>query len=194
MIKSLSLVAVCAVTVVGCDSGGSATPRRDITPVYSKETGKLAELTSDRDGDGKVDTRAFMDGVRIQRVEIDRDRDGRTDRWEFYSANRPADDPQLERVEESEGADGRVVRREYYEAGVISRVDEDTDGDDRVDKWEHYERGLLSQVELDLLGRGKPTQRLVYRVGGTVERVESDPDGDGTFELVKQAVAPVAAR
>ena len=194
MIKSLSLVAVCAVTVVGCDSGGPATPRRDITPVYNKETGKLAELTSDRDGDGKVDTRAFMDGVRIQRVEIDRDKDGLTDRWEFYSANRPADDPQLERVEESEGADRRVVRREYYESGVISRVDEDTDGDDRVDKWEHYERGLLSRVELDLLGRGKPTQRLFYRVGGAVERVESDPDGDGEFELVKQAVAPVAAR
>ena len=192
-IKSLSLVAVCALTVVGCDSGGSAESRRDVTPVYNKETGRLAELTSDRDGDGKVDTRAFMDGIRIQRVEIDRDKDGRTDRWEFYSAERPANDPQLERVEESEGADARVVRREYYQYGVISRVEEDTDGDDRMDKWEHYTRGLLRQVELDFHGRGKPTQRLVYGPGGTVERVESDPDGDGTFEAVKQAAAPVAA-
>jgi hypothetical protein len=188
--KSLSLLAVCALTVVGCDSGGSAEPRRDLTPVYNKETGKLAELTSDRDGDGKVDTRAFMDGVRIQRVEIDRDKDGRTDRWEFYSPDSPANDPQLDRVEESEGADARVVRREYYESGVISRVEEDTDGDDRVDKWEHYAHGLLSQVELDFHGRGKPTQRLVYGSGGTVERVESDPEGDGTFKVVKQAAAP----
>ena len=194
MIKSLSLVAVCAVTVVGCDSGSSATPRRDITPVYSKETGKLAELTSDRDGDGKVDTRAFMDGVRIQRVEIDRD--GMAGRTAGSSTARTGlrttlsssawRSPRVRMVESFDGG--------FYKSGVISRVEEDTDGDDRVDKWEHYERGLLSRVELDLLGRGNPTQRLLYRVGGTVERVESDPDGDGTFELVKQAVAPVAAR
>ena len=192
-IKSLSLIAVCAVAVAGCDSG-SVTARREVTPVYSKETGRLSELVSDRDGDGKVDTRAFMDGVRVQRIETDRNQDGRPDRWEFYSANSPADNPQLERVEESEGADGRIVRREHYESGVITRVEEDTDGDDRVDKWEHYTRGLLSRVELDFHGRGKPTQRLVYGYAGNVERVESDPDGDGTFELVKKEAAPVAAR
>ena len=80
-----------------------------------------------------------------------------------------------------------------YESGVITRVEEDTDGDDGVDKWEHYTRGLLSRVELDFHGRGKATQRLVYGLAGNVERVESDPDGDGTFELVKQKAAPVSA-
>jgi hypothetical protein len=192
--KRLSLMAACAAVLAGCGSTGSAAPGRQVTPVYSKETGRLEELTSDRDGDGKVDTRAFMDGVRVQRIEIDRDRDGRPDRWEFYSANSPAGTAQIERAEESEGPNARIVRREYYDAGLISRVEEDTDGDNRVDKWEHYTRGLLNRVELDFDGRGKPTQRLVYGLGGNVERVESDPDGDGAFVPVKTESRPAATQ
>ena len=187
--KHLTLLAASAALLAGCNPAGSAAPvNQQVTPVYSKETGRLEELTSDRNGDGKVDTRAFMDGVRVKRVEIDRNRDGRADRWEYYGPNTPAGTPQIERAEESDGPNGRIGRREYYDAGRIARVEEDTDGDDRVDKWEYYTLGLLSRVELDFAGHGKPTQRLIYGPGGNVQRVESDPEGDGTFAPVKPQV------
>ena len=181
------LILLASATVLSaCSPAGSTAPAdRQVTPVYSKETGRLAELTSDRNGDGKVDTRAFMDGVRVQRVEIDRNRDGQADRWEYYGPNTSAGTPQIERAEESEGGNRRIVRREHYDAGRIARVEEDTDGDDRVDKWEYYEDGILKRVELDFDGRGKPTQRLSYGAGGSVTAVESDPEGDGTFVPVK---------
>jgi len=153
--------------------------------VYSKETGRLEELTADRNGDGKVDTRAFMDGVRVERVEVDRNRDGRPDRWEYYGPNTASGAPQIERAEESD-ANGRITLREYYEVGRIARVEEDTDGDDRVDKWEYYAQGVLSRVELDLEGHGKPTQRLIYGAVGNVKSIESDPEGDGTFAPVSR--------
>jgi hypothetical protein len=186
LMKRLMLLAACAAVLPACGPAGSAAPaNRQVTPVYGKETGRLEELTSDRNGDGKVDTRAFMDGVRVQRVEIDRNRDGRADRWEYYGPNTSAGAPQIERAEESDAPNGRITRREFYEAGRVIRVEEDTDGDDRVDKWEYYTRGLLNRVELDFDGHGKPTQRLMYGLGGSVTRVESDPDGDGTFAPVK---------
>jgi hypothetical protein len=190
----LTLVAAAAVLLSNCSAPGSAASSDGaVTPVYSKDTGKLEELQSDRNGDGKVDTRAFMDGVRVLRVEIDRDGDGRTDRWEYYGSATDATVPQIERADESEGSDGRIVRREFYEAGVISRVEEDTDHDDRPDKWEHYVRGTLLRVELDFQGLGKPSQRLIYGRGGAVERVESDPDGDGVFVPVRpDTVTPPA--
>jgi hypothetical protein len=179
-------LAASAALFVGCGPAGSAVPaNQQVTPVYSKETGRLEELTSDRNGDGKVDTRAFMDGVHLKRVEVDRNRDGRADRWEYYGPNTASGTPQIERAEESNEPNGRIALREYYEAGRIARVEEDTDADGRVDKWEYYTHGLLSRVELDFGGHGKPTQRLIYGPGGNVTSVESDPEGDGTFAPVK---------
>jgi hypothetical protein len=170
--------------LVGCRSGESSPPGA-VTPVYSPDTGRLVELVSDRDGDGRAETRAFMDGVRIVRVEIDRDGDGHPDRREYYqmAADRPADPSVIDRAEEY-GPEARVVRRESYEAGLIARVEADTDADGRTDKWEFYLNGVLDRVELDLVGRGVASQRLAYGPGGAVVRVESDADGDGVFTVV----------
>jgi hypothetical protein len=152
------------------------------TPVYNADTGRLEALVSDRDGDGKVDTRAFMNGTRVMRIEMDRDGDGRVDRWETYGP--PAVDAPaniIELAEEAGAEEGRIVRREVYTAGVLTRVEEDTDHDGRMDKWETYQAARLVQVEMDLSGAGHPTRRLTYGADGTVQRVEADPDGDGIF-------------
>lgn len=156
-----------------------------VTTVYDSKTGKLSELLSDRNGDGKNDTHAFMDGALLQRVEIDKNGDGTPDRFEYYlppSAGGTAQQPWLDHVEER--LDGRVVRRETYSRGVIARVEEDTDADGRIDKWETYENGTLVRMDLDLTGRGTPDRRLVYGPNGEVTAVQSDPDGDGRFETV----------
>ena len=80
------LAALTAASCEGRNSGG--TPL--VSTVYNKESGKLEQLVSDRDGDGRAETRAFMDGAVLKRIEIDRNGDGVVDRWETYAGGRVA--------------------------------------------------------------------------------------------------------
>ena len=173
---------------VGCSSP-AAQPAGDnrTTPVYNKANGRLEQLVSDRDGDGTRDTVAYMDGTRIARVEIDRDNNGKVDRWEYYlpaPANAPKGSPSsvIERADESDAPDQKITRREFYVLGVLERTEEDTDRDGRMDKWEFYDGNVLTRVEFDLSGRGHADRRLVYGSDGNVARIVVDPDGDGKFE------------
>jgi hypothetical protein len=174
-------------------------PGPAITPVYNEDTNRLERLTSDRNGDGKVDTWAYMDGRVLRRIDIDRDADDVVDRVEHYLLP-PNPDPraplggvQIATVEESAGPDRLVVRREQYEAGVLDRVEEDSDADGRMDRWEEHVDGRLYRVTFDLHKRGIADRRMTYAGGGVL--VEMDPDGDGTFEPVPATeVQPVVAR
>ena len=164
------------------------------TPVYNKQTGRLEQLLSDKNGDGKIDTRAHMDGVRLKMIEIDLNGDERPDRWEYYL---PADGagntrrrarPTIERVEEAAKPDGTITRREFYVDGVIKRTEEDTDLDGRMDKWELYERRPADARRSRPEGAGiRHAAARVSRPDGAFDRVEEDPDGDGRFELVPVA-------
>lgn len=167
----------------GCGAPAGPPAAGSATPVYSDQTGRLEELQSDRDGDGTIDTRAFMEGTRIVRIEIDRNNDGVVDRREYYAANDVSDNV-IERAEEVAGSGGLVTRREFYVGGVLARVEEDASLDGQVDKWETYRNGRLVQVDLDFIGRGTATRRLIYGPEGGVERMEADSDGDGVFEPV----------
>jgi hypothetical protein len=182
---------------------GSSSTRTDgkVAPVYSSTTGRLEQLTADRDGDGKIDTRAFMDGVHLKYVELDLNNDGRPDRWEYYASGTPGragagaafdKNTVLERAEEAHGPDNKTItRREFYDHGVISRVEEDTDFDGRLDKWEQYENGALVRIDLDLAGTGKPNRRMIYK-NGALDHMETDARGDGTF--VRMAALPAPAQ
>ena len=172
----------CCLLVAGCHGPGPGGP--EVSPVYNPETGKLEKLVSDKDGDGKVDTWAFMDGAILKHIEQDRNADGKPDRWEYYEAGTITRPGRIRRAEEANGPAPLITRHEHYEDGLISRVIDDTDADARPDKWETYEKGALIRVDLDLVGKGYPSQRLSYGAGGVVLRVESDPDGDGVFTAV----------
>src|SRR6478609_1498374 len=95
------------------------------TPTYSQQNGKLSELDFDRDGDGRIDTRAYMDGVLVKSIEIDRDGSGKPDRWEYYepvtNGVAPAGSPDghsvIARAEEANGK-GKIDRREFYDNGL----------------------------------------------------------------------------
>lgn len=177
-------------TIAACDARNSGRTAPQVAPVYNQDTGRLEQLVSDRDGDGRAETRAFMDGAVLERIEIDRNGDGAVDRWEYYGGGKVGvpgaalGAPVIERAEEANGPDARVTRREFFADGAVQRVEEDTNLDGRTDKWEFYEAGELARIELDLIGKGAPSQRLVYGPGGAVIRVETDPDGDGRFVLV----------
>jgi hypothetical protein len=118
----------------------------------------------------------------VKSIEIDRDGNGKPDRWEYYepvtSGSAPAGSPDghsvIVRAEEANTKTGKIVRREVYDHGLIARVEEDTNGDGKVDKWETYKDGLVATVDLDLRHRGRPERRLVYRPDGTLERVDTN--------------------
>jgi len=149
-----------------------------VAAVYSPETGRLEQLTLERDDNGSIEARAYMAGTQFDRIEIDTDGDGKPDRWEYYSTSKPPSGAPtgaaaaanlIVRAEQATRGDGAVSRWEYYEGGVITRVEEDTRGDGRIDKWERYTDGDLTSIDLDLGGRGKPDRRILFRADGSTE-------------------------
>ena len=201
----------CAFTValltLACRDPEQERIRKTSTGQYDPATGKLTEITYDKNQNGVIDTRVKMDGARPVSAVIDADEDGKPDRWEEYDAQRRLvkagesraknGKPDLwvyfasagtpERIEYSEVSDvtGResITRREFYEAGVKVRAEEDTDGDGVMDRWETFAKGALQTVEFDDPKRrdGKPAQRLTYDARGTLVLVESEPDASGTY-------------
>jgi hypothetical protein len=173
---------------------------------YDRATGRLTELTSDTNRNGRIDTWTEMDGSRPVRSRADRNEDGRLDRWEYYDAtgrlvkvglSRADDgtpdawafagsDGRIERIEVSSVRDeAKIDRWEHYQAtgggdGVLMRVEEDTNRDGRKDKWERYEGGVLAIAEFDGDGDGRPDRRLTYR-GADLISIEHTPDASGRY-------------
>ena len=187
----LALV-VTPAAVTGCS--GSAAPETvgaRVSATYRADTGRLEKLAYDRNGDGREDAWAFMNGTRLLRAELDVNFDGRVDRKEFYASG--ASDERaggtaiiqgqgvLTRVELVSAGTGTAFREETYHKGVLARAEEDTDGDTRIDKWERYEEGALTSVAFDTDRRGTADRRLVYARDGGAPQIETDPDGDGHF-------------
>jgi hypothetical protein len=192
-------------TVAGC--GGQARqgePRKRIEPVYDARTGKLQLLKYDANGNGTIDTLSYMDGARVVRIEIDKDEDGKTDRWEYYGADQKlekvgfsrssdgkedawsytAPDGTIARIEVSTRRDGKISRVEHYVHDLLARAEEDTDGDGKTDKWETYDGERLATVAFDTLHRGTADRRLVYGPNGSA-RLEVDRVGNGQFVAVQ---------
>jgi hypothetical protein len=204
--------AVFALILAACEA--SQTPTKRLEPIYDKKTGKLEVLKYDSDGDGKFDTVSYMDGARIVRIEIDRDQDGKVDRWEYYGpgqklekvgfsrANDGVEDAwsfadstgAIVRIEVATKRDGKPNRFEFYNTDkVLSRVEEDTDRDGRIDKWETYDGPRLATVAFDTRHRGTPDRRLVYGKDGSA-RLEIDETGGGQFVAVNEAQPRVPTR
>lgn len=190
----LANVLFVAQVLMACRTRAAAGPHNLVEPVYDKQTGRLTLLKYASGGDGSIDTYCYMDGSRVVRIEIDQDRDGRIDRWEYYTADQKLEkigfsrandgkvdawsytkpDGTIDRIESSTRHNGRVDRVEYYEGNVLVRAEEDTDGDGKTDKWETYDGTRLSMVSFDTTHSGRPDRRLMYGADGSV-RVESVP-------------------
>jgi hypothetical protein len=190
--SGLLVLAAAAMPLAGCsDNPAPGVGGGRVIPTYRADTRRLDKLAYDRNGDGREDAWAFMNGARLLRAELDDNFDGRVDRKELYAAG--ASDERaggtavipgqgvLTRVELVSATTGTAFREETYEKGVLATAREDTDGDARTDKWERYEDGALASVALDTGHRGTPDRRLVYPRDGAAPRIETDPDGDGHF-------------
>lgn len=170
-------------------------------PTYDKTTGKLTQLTYDRNHNGVIDTWTDMDGARPLRSRIDQDENGTPDRWEYYDAQgalakvgfsrnnsgKPdawafsGPDGTVARVEVSSTADEQKIDRwEFFTKTVLVRVELDTNDDGRVDKWETYEGGAIKTAEFDEDGDGQRDRRLTYN-GAALGLIESAPDATGHY-------------
>jgi len=206
-----------AVATLDCSPRSSGTP----TPQYDPDTGHLRTLAYDANHSGRNNAVAYMNGSRIQRIELDLDGNGKVERWDFYG-----DDGKLAKVGLSQRNDGvmdaealytetgallrlristkrngRFDRTEFYENNVLMRSEDDTNGDGRPDKWDTYRPGSAAQpreitsTAIDESGAGRPTRRFVYGERGAVVRVEVDAKGDGVFVAVPaDAAAPRKTR
>jgi hypothetical protein len=183
--------------------GGCAADGRGPTPSYDPVTRRLVRLDLDSNGDGRIDTRTYLDGNRPFRTEVDADGDGRVDQWEYLDATgalvrigtssagdgvadtwtRAVGADGLQEVGLSRFRDGRVDRREFFRGETLERAEEDVDGDGLVDKWETWDAGALRVVAFDTtFSTGRPDRRLTYDASGRLTRLEADPEGDGRFE------------
>jgi hypothetical protein len=189
-----------ALLVFGC-SKPRPSPDSTTQPTYDKRTGKLTELTYDRNHNGKIDTWTDMNGAKPLRSRIDLDENGTIDRWEYYDGKgqllkvgysrsngaKPdawafaGPDGAVARVEISSVADEQKIdRREFYEATVLVRAEDDTNHDGRPDKWETYENGAVKTAAFDENGDGKPDRRLTY-TDGELTLIETEPDASGSY-------------
>jgi hypothetical protein len=185
---ALLLLAGAAAATAGCRQPARPKGTVSVVPTYDQATGKLQQITFDRNHDSRPDAWLFMDGTRPVRADLDENYDGAVDRWEHYRAEASMAEPgrlprgELVKAELSTRFDGHISRWETYEGGRLSRVEEDTSGDLRPDKWETWTDGSLVEVALDTKGSGKPDRRLVYPTDGTTPQMLVDAKGDGNFQ------------
>jgi hypothetical protein len=208
------LLALVVVGFVACGRAPAqpAAAAAKVVPTYDTSTGVLTKLEADSDHDGLIDTWGYMEGTRVVRVEVDENGDRVVDRWEYHKgpagpagpagqvgqvgqAPKPvtlrrggveSPDKTIDRIERATRRDGVVSRWEYFEKGMLVRVEEDKNGDGRIDKWETYNDGSLATLAIDTAHRGKADRRLIYRPNGTLERIEIDPAGSGTFQRLSE--------
>jgi len=194
-------IGVAALVAVAACSKPPDPAKQTTKPTYDKTTGKLTQLTYDRNGNGVIDTWTDMDGAKPLRSRIDLDEDGKIDRWEYYddqgklmkvgfSRNNtgkpdawgfPGPDGRIARIEvSSTGDEKKIDRWELYNEAGLSRVELDTNADGRVDTWETYENGAIRTAEFDEDGDGRRDRRLTYN-GAALVLIESEPDASGRY-------------
>ena len=155
--------------------------------------GRLQRLEYDSNGDGRPDQTALHDGQKVPReIQVDQDFDGRTDRWERYSASgslvqvgtshggeRPDEwrsatkDGAVSRIEYDEDGDGRIERAERLSEGRIVAAEIDSDRDGRMDRWQTVAQGRLLLEDLDTDADGAPDRRIRYEATGKVAGLEA---------------------
>lgn len=201
MSRRLGIGVTMLLAAAGCSNPAPDPAAGGMKPTYDKTTGKLAQLASDRNRNGVIETWTDMDGARPLRSRIDQNEDGKIDRWEYYDEqgkllkvgfSRTNDgkadswsfaDPvgAIARVEVSSKADEKAIDRwEFYAGNQLARVEQDVNGDGRVDMWEVYEGAALKTAAYDEDADGKPDRRLTYN-DGQLALIESDPDAAGRY-------------
>lgn len=140
--------------------------------------GKLHLQSTDRNRDGKPDTRIFFNAKeKKERIESDTDLDGRSDTWEFYGEG------DLSRIEKDDNGDGKVDLKIFYHKGKKQKLLRDQNGDGHFELSRRFDLLPWSHVTtMDEDGDGRPEAGYYYR-NGVIRLKEIDGDDDGTPDL-----------
>jgi hypothetical protein len=124
-------------------------------PTYDKTTGKLSQLTYDRNGNGVIDTWTDMDGAKPLRSRVDQDENGTVDRWEYYDG-----EGKLLKVGFSRNNTGKPDAWGFSSPdGQIARVEISSTGDEqKIDRWEYYAGASWTPTRTAAWTNGKPTR------------------------------------
>lgn len=156
---------------------------------YDPVTGRLTEITYDRNKDGKIDTWVQMEGGRPVSATIDTDQNGVIDRWEYYDAQ-----GRLTKVGESRGvADrtppppGTTPASGEPSLPLPATPDKETG---KPDTWAYFGAdGKLARTEFlevsNITGKEEVVRREFYANDVEV-RAEEDTDGDGVMDRWEQ--------
>jgi hypothetical protein len=160
-----------AASVASCSSSDPDAARVKATTQasYDLTTGKLSEITYDKNKNGKIDTWTKMNGSVPVSSEMDTNEDGKLDRWETY------------------GPDGKLVRVDWERAPVPGPANPNPNytgkpnatayvsADGVVERIEYYETS-------DVTGQKDITRREWYNAAKQLTRAEEDSDGDGMMD------------
>jgi hypothetical protein len=200
---------VLACCAVACSDPEKERLKDTTKPTYDRATGRLKEITYDANKNGRIDTWTEMDGPRPLRARIDRNEDGKPDRWEYYDDRGQLAKVGFSRSDDGQpdawafaGPDGKVVRVEISSTkeekkidrwerydpsgtgaggmGTLIAADEDTNADGKADKWETYEGGSLKTAAFDENHDGRADRRLTYARGALI-LIETEPVNEGGF-------------
>lgn len=190
--SALLMTALVAVTVASCSNAERDRVKATTQANYDRATGKLTEITYDKNKNGKIDTWTKMDGSRAISSEIDTDEDGKIDRWEYYGPDgkslvkvaweRPKPPTAADRTMKGRpdavgfiGADGEVERIEYSEVSELPEMN----GKETIVRREFYQKKHLVRAEEDTLGKGIMDRFETYDLDGRMAAVEFDENFDG---------------
>lgn len=156
--------------------------------MWAAQNGPRNESGIDYNGDGKLDERWILAGDRFERIEIDRNRDGRVDQIVHYDVDGSALSEEVDRdfngtreqsirflhgqplrTELDRDRDGRPEYRAEYIVGTIFREEWLNPNGDVVKRIE-YERGDPKDGAIDSDGDGRLDTARVYDLNGEVAR------------------------
>ncbi|MEI9895833.1 MAG: DUF2007 domain-containing protein [Chthoniobacter sp.] len=144
----------------------------------------------DNNHDGKPDYFATYRNGRIWKVEVDRNFDGKIDKWEFFdSEGRP------ERLECDENYDGQPDLWYFYANGSVQRSEQDTDFNGQPDWFGYFEGGILVRADCRPNGSKIVVRRLIYE--HTILReewVDEDQDGKFDYKILHDPFGATSAR
>ncbi len=162
--------------VMGCLMLGALVGAAMVWVLYNRPS---EGASVDHDGDGRADERVFFAGERVQRIENDRNRDGKVDQIVRYSFDGTSD--MIESDDDFDGAYERVDRFQYNQPQRWA-VDHDLDRD--IDYRGEYAMGVLFREEW-LDAKGNVIKSIRYDNGLQVSG-EFDSDGDGRRDAARR--------
>lgn len=136
---------------------------------YDLTTGKLSEITYDKNKNGRIDTWTKMNGSIPVSSRMDTNEDGKLDRWETYGP-----DGKLTQVDwERPPVPGPANPNPNYTGKPNATAYVNADG--VVERIEYYETS-------DVTGQKDITRREFYNAAKQLTRAEEDSDGDGLMD------------